>query len=243
MCTLSFIPKPDGGFHITHNRDEVIYRNSESLPTKLNINNLELISPIDPESGGTWITMANNGTIACLLNGGFEKHTRDLPYRHSRGIIIFDFFNYNGLHDFLVNYDLSNIEPFTLIIYNNDELFEIVWDGEQKHMRKLDKHEPHFYSSSTLYNAEMKLERKTWFRDWLSQKETPSLKEILEFHHCAGKENEEYGLLMKRSELLQTISISSIERKPKELSLVYENLLSHEITEHKLKIKRAVQLV
>ena len=243
MCTLTYIPKKDGGFYMTHNRDEAVYRNDKNEPKKFIINDLAVVSPIDTESGGTWISLANNGTIACLLNGGFEKHKRELPYRHSRGVIIFDFFNYHGLHDFMVNYDLSNIEPFTMVIYHNEELFEVVWDGEQKHLKKLDKTIPHIYSSTTLYNEEMKEERENWFKSWISEVKSPNLTDILHFHKTAGAGNSDYGLVMQRGDILRTVSIAGIERSEKELNLIYENLVDKRITKHRLKLKHQDFLV
>ncbi|MGL1516781.1 NRDE family protein, partial [Vibrio parahaemolyticus] len=48
--------------------------------------------PKDPDGGGTWIALKENGDVAILLNGAFENHIPAYPYRRSRGLIFLDIF-------------------------------------------------------------------------------------------------------------------------------------------------------
>ncbi|MEJ0104484.1 MAG: hypothetical protein WDO19_18805 [Bacteroidota bacterium] len=69
----------------------------------------------------------------------------------------------NRLSIFFARSVLDEIEPFTLVIWEADELFECRWDGDKKYAKHLDKHVPHIWSSATLYNDEAIIKRKEWF--------------------------------------------------------------------------------
>ncbi len=60
--------------------------------------------------------------------------------------------------------DLDNIEPFTLIILQEQNLAEFRWDGTQKHFEILDASLPYIWSSATLYDAKAQEKRKTIFQ-------------------------------------------------------------------------------
>ena len=121
--------------------------------------------------------------------------------------------------------DLQNIEPFTMVIvdWNNNklQLFELIWDGKQKHFNKL-KNEPKIWSSSTLYSTNNQQLRKEWFEDW-KQQSNFSEKAILEFHHSEIG-NKEQSILMKRPNV-ETVSITLIEKRDKHLKMKYEDVV------------------
>ncbi|MBK9489945.1 MAG: NRDE family protein [Haliscomenobacter sp.] len=87
MCTVTYVSPAPGQFILTSNRDEAPSRGA----TRLVVEEKEgkrLIFPQDPAAGGTWIAAASNQRMVCLLNGAFEAHNRQTPYRLSRGIMV-----------------------------------------------------------------------------------------------------------------------------------------------------------
>nr|MBP6455490.1 NRDE family protein [Chitinophagaceae bacterium] len=84
MCTVSFLPVNKTSFILTHNRDEHINRGVAFLPIFYEISSNKIVFPKDSKANGTWISTSKNYSL-CLLNGGFEKHKHEPPYKHSRG--------------------------------------------------------------------------------------------------------------------------------------------------------------
>jgi hypothetical protein len=98
---------------------------------------------------------------------------------------------------------------------------EFVWDGNNKHLKTLPQ-KPRIWSSSTLFDPEMKNSRKDWFMNW--QNENIMNKEsILEFHHKAGIGNPNVDVILKR-ENVGTVSITSVSKDHSGLHMQYEAL-------------------
>jgi uncharacterized protein with NRDE domain len=210
MCTLSFFPKSDNsGFILTFNRDEMAARSSVEV---VHDEQRGLVYPKDALHGGTWLAMSkNNGRLTCLLNGAFERHERILPYRKSRGLVLLESFDYVSMLDFFDFFDFENIEPFTLLTFQNSEIFEFRWDNNEKHVKKLDAQSPHLRSSCTLYDEAVRQEREAWFYDFLNKKMIKSEAENLwQFHLTPNEEAPEKGILMHRPSGPSTVSITQL---------------------------------
>lgn len=228
MCTVTFIPQGSDGYILTSNRDEITSRPPASPPFTDKRSNYEIIYPRDPLGGGTWIASDNHYNAVCLLNGAIRKHKPKYPYRHSRGLVVLDFFTFNNLFDFIDLYDLNNIEPFTLVIVHDFRLFEFMWDGNQRHLRNLVFSEPNIWSSVTLYDDEIIRKRENWFHEWLKKDAPFTLERILDFHMFAGEGNKETDILMERADRIRTISITSIFNLEKNSIMYYKDILNRE---------------
>lgn len=220
MCTVTYLPKSNNEFILTHNRDEHFTRGIAQFPSIKNISNQNILTPIDSHAGGTWIATSQNYTL-CLLNGGFEKHVSQPPYRHSRGKIIIDFFEYNSISDFIQTYNISQLEPFTLILveHHSNDLYQCVFDGHVLHHSKMQKDQAHIWSSSTLYQVEEILQRKKHFNLFLQEAKLTQ-DEIIAFHTNRYKTLEHKDILINRNEILKTVSLTSIV-KSSSISMTY----------------------
>lgn len=233
MCTVSFLPLQNG-FILTSNRDEVKSRKA-NFPKTYHSKSGVVVFPQDPKAGGTWIAGSKTKMI-CLLNGAFQKHTHNPPYKHSRGKVVLDAFDFDDFSSFRKNYDFSNIEPHTLVMIDYADRLEIVelkWDGHQKHVTVKDKNESHIWSSVTLYSDTIIAERNSWFEDWKSKNKF-SLQAIKTFHKTGGTGNIKNDLLMQRNEDLKTISVTSFEHQSQKTRIVYEDLVVESVTEIEL---------
>ena len=126
MCTVSFI-KSREKIIITSNRDEQTARPNAWKPEVNYINHKKIIFPQDPKAGGTWFAADENNNIGVLLNGAFEKHIRSSYYRKSRGLILLDIMSADSPYTEFCRIDLYEIEPFTLILYQNESLYHLVY--------------------------------------------------------------------------------------------------------------------
>ena len=227
MCTLSFIYKGGHDFLLTSSRDEAV--NRKTVPPKVYYDDeVSMLYPKDQMAGGTWIGVSSKNRLLCLLNGAYVKHTRKESYRKSRGLVVKDLLCVPQFFEAVKKYDLENIEPFTLVLIDWEQqlrLIELVWDGKQKQLTELPLISK-IWSSSSLYNKEMKLLREQWFANFLSQNGT-SKEELFYFHENYGVGDANIDLRIDRG-FLKTVSISQFEKNDDLVSVAYKDLLSSE---------------
>ncbi|MFN4256599.1 MAG: NRDE family protein [Saprospiraceae bacterium] len=226
MCTVTYLPLR-AGFVLTHNRDEAPARNAHKISRERSAGDV-LLFPRDAKAGGAWFVASKSGKTACLLNGAFEKHRHEPPYRRSRGLMLLDFFEFGAPDDFFGKYDLAGIEPFTFLFFARDRVVELRWDGSQKHLKSLPPDVSHFWCSSTLYPAEMRERREQVFRNWLTmrQKDEKSLPaDVLKLHLTGSVGDPENDFVMNRAGRVCTVSVTQIVRNDDRLRMKYRDLL------------------
>ncbi len=181
MCTLTFVPLENKNFLLTSSRDEQKTRKNSELPSFTTLNNTKILRPVDGDAGGSWIGITDKGRTLCLLNGAFQKHNRNTPYRKSRGIILMELLAANSEKE-IENYDFDKIESFTLIWIeknqsknikegeknNSISLTEYRWVEEENKLYKknVDTNFAYIWSSATLYTSEIAEKREEWFEEW-----------------------------------------------------------------------------
>lgn len=225
MCTVTYLPVKDG-FILTHNRDEAPSRSPKQL-TIQESDRQKLLFPRDTKAGGSWIVAGADGQVACLLNGAFEKHAHQPPYRRSRGLILMDFMAAGSADGYLQATDLEGIEPFTLLHFTPFRVLEFRWDGVDRHFRDLPSEQSHFWCSATLYPAPMRARREQVFRDWLARQtpDTQSPENILRLHLQGGVGDPENDYVMDRAGRVKTVSITQIVYLPSGIEFSYFDLL------------------
>lgn len=232
MCTVSFVYKGNGDFILTSNRDEAVNRRTIS-PKIYNENSVSIVFPKDEVAGGTWIGASTQNRLLCLLNGAFVKHKRETNYKKSRGVLVKELLSVVTIEEEIKKYDFKNIEPFTLLIvdWNSGlQLIELIWDGNATHITNLPL-ESKIWSSSTLYNSEMKLIRKQWFSDFLSQNGS-SKEELFYFHEHYGVGDAMLDMKIDRG-LLKTVSITQFDKEKEQIKIVYKDLLKQKVAASK----------
>ncbi|HWB27324.1 MAG TPA: NRDE family protein [Chitinophagaceae bacterium] len=209
MCTVTFVPAKTGCF-IASNRDEKHIRRA-ALPPQWYKHNCRIMYPKDTDAGGTWIAMKDNGDAAVLLNGAFIKHEAKPPYRKSRGLIFLDIVEEDAPVEAFKIIPLNNIEPFTLVFFVNNTLYECRWDGNRKYLRRLQGNMPHIWSSATLYDDEVIEKRRRWFDEWLRENPLPGKSDIIHFHRFGGDGDAQNDIRMSRGNMYCTVSITVME--------------------------------
>lgn len=239
MCTVTIIPKGKNDFVLTSNRDEAPNRTSLA-PDFYNIKGTKMLLPKDELAGGTWIGISEKSRLICLLNGGFICHEKKTNYRMSRGVVVNDLLASEDVVTSIENYNLDNVEPFTLVIvdWNTDlRLFELVWDGTHKHFSALPL-ESKIWSSATLYTEAMKKERLQWFKDYKAVNKLNSVT-MLNFHKTAGLDNKDYGVVMDR-DYVKTTSITQVEKIEDIVKMRFDNLQTNDVTIKTFKLPQTI---
>jgi uncharacterized protein with NRDE domain len=185
MCSLTIV-KGKSGLIFTHNRDEDIVRHGNIDPIYYS-NGQGYFAPKDKLAGGTWIGF-NASMTAAILNGGHQIHDRNPPYRSSRGSIIHDLFEAKSIEDFLIKFNPVGLEPFTLVVASKDgSVVELVWNEIELQINRPSFETYLMYSSSTLYNDEIKISRKHCFEKSIKPNINPTV--IWDFHNVYGEDH------------------------------------------------------
>ena len=224
MCTVTFFKANSGEFVLTSNRDELVKRKTVQ-PAIYEQEGKHILYPKDKEAGGTWIAVSSKGVVCCLLNGGFDRHERKLPYRKSRGVVLLDVFNHSSVESFLATYNLEDIEPFTLIILDvqHNTLVQLVWTGVTKHIKDLNISKQYIWSSTSLYSKEQRELKSNTFNSWLFTSKEYTKDNIYSLH---AKDETKNGFIMQGHKQLETVSITQITANSQRIEMSYLDLLT-----------------
>jgi uncharacterized protein with NRDE domain len=225
MCTVSFIPA-DGKVFITSNRDESAQRPLALAPFHEERGHYSFVGPRDTLAGGTWIALCNDGRALVLLNGAVEKHLPQPAYRKSRGQIFWDVFATDDPLTAFGQIDLQNIEPFTMVLWQKSELYELRWDGQMKTRTQKDTGTAHLWSSCTLYTSEIKRYRENLFQQWVASQRQYSVATIHTFHlHTDPGGQEARNIRINRMGKMLTVSVSCLEISRQKSIFHYSDLV------------------
>lgn len=208
MCCLTIIKTETNKIVITHNRDEQWSRQTNAPQVQESIvNGKKIWMPKDSLSAGTWIG-TDGVRVAAILNGFKENHVKKPMYRASRGSIIPEFLSSGSTDDFISNFDPSGLEPFTLILLNEDKkILELGWDENKVHFFDKTSYIPLIYSSATLYNNEIRERRKSIFMSRIDDQMDNS--DIWKFHENKGSDHGVF-INVDYNEEISTVAISQI---------------------------------
>lgn len=232
MCTVTFIPKIEGQtFLLTSNRDEIVGRNA-IMPKLYEFNGVKVAYPKEPLAGGTWFAMSQTGRVCCLLNGAFEPHKKQNHHVLSRGeILLKAVTSFDGVEIVLDKVELNKVQPFTLLTIDQVDgeiqyFSKFIWDGHQVYVEYPDQKKPHIWSSVTLYNKAERAMRKTWFLQFLAQREIVQAEDVLSFHHSENSDNPSVNILMKRDQGPCTVSVTQVGANKSGMEMLHEDLIS-----------------
>ena len=199
----------------------------------------KVIFPRDSDAGGTWIATNENGNTVVFLNGAWVKHEPLPPYQKSRGLVLLDMVDSDSPLTYFLKSDLKQIEPFTAIVYESEELYECRWDGNEKYHAKLDKSQAHIWSSATLYDEAVVKKREAWFEQWLRENPSPSQEDIFHFHQFTGDGDTHNDLLMDRDGMVSTVSITSVELEMDLAKMRYQDIKKGTQNQYELSLTKA----
>jgi len=130
----------------------------------------------------------------------------------------------------IYDFDYSGVEPFTIVAISWEgmlEVIELIWDGVEAHIRKLDE-QPYIWSSSCLYDESMKKKRSKWFTEFLKGREMPNIEDMYTFHTKAGEGDPNVDVCLDRG-LLKTVSITQVSKFDEHYDMRYHDLLKDKV--------------
>ena len=132
MCTASWLTEGDR-FHFLFNRDERRTRALGRPPERRRSADVVYLSPIDPDSGGTWFAATDRGLVLALLNRTIDGQPPAVG-RRSRGSLIPDLVQAANLAEvatLLGQLALAECAPFRLFadLPGSAAALGAVWNG------------------------------------------------------------------------------------------------------------------
>ena len=212
MCKVS-IYSNNKGFILTSSRD-ISNKREHSLPPKIStINNIKIISPIDPQGKGSWIGASYN-LAACLLN----HDGKNSPKSISRGLLLIKLLSKQiNIED--IEKVCKDYNPFNLLLINIKSNFinQHIWDGQKYQKLEILENQKIFLSNSIYSSEEIE-----YYNNNFNSLDYNNLTadKIYNFH---VSQNNLYNLKDKK-----TTSITQISNIDK-ISIKYIDMLKHSI--------------
>ena len=219
MCLVTYLPTASG-YILSSNRDEHPDRAKTEVINE-ELHGHQVTYPRDI-AGGSWIFSSVDSRNVVLLNGAFELHKRELPYRMSRGLMVKAFYDYPSARVFIDTFDFEGLEPFTLIMVDGDDFVELRWDGREKHIKELDPTAAQVWSSCTLYNDDLQSQRADLFYSLIADQDY-DIHLAKAIHNNRGSLPQAYDFNMSREVGVKTISSTYILNTGDKSELIYHD--------------------
>lgn len=167
MCTLTFIPKPQG-YLLGMNRDERITREVALAPVESSTSRLPAVYPRE-NGGGTWIGSNAPGITFCLLNQnpGPQSQVKE----RSRGEIIPALMESARFPEAMRRFqrlDMGGMLPFVLVGFFPAEqiISQCQWDGNELRFLRVGWDVRHWFSSGVSDEMARKVRGSTCYEAW-----------------------------------------------------------------------------
>jgi hypothetical protein len=167
MCTLTFIPKPNG-YLLGMNRDERLTREAALAPAAVNMSTVRAVYPRE-SGGGTWIGSNSAGVTFCLLNQNPGPHSS--VKERSRGEIIPPLVSCSKFPEAMRRFqhlDLHGLLPFMLVgIFPAEQIIsQCQWDGNELKFLRIRWDVRHWFSSGVSDEMARKVRGSTSYEAW-----------------------------------------------------------------------------
>lgn len=204
------------------NRDDLITR-PEGPPTDQTTDGIRFVSPVDLQSGGTWIGLNEAGLTACLLN----RYDTALPsYKVSRGAIVpcaMACRTPSEAIQRIAALDLNQFAPFTCVIVSLDTQVRLDWTGSEivssEPVKGCETKKSCMTTSSSVLAADVSARRYRLFQS-LTQDRGHDLETLAQFHTSSNHEDSWWTPWMAR-ETAHTKSVTRLELSDGRLRLRY----------------------
>ena len=235
MCTVSFVPTNTECI-FTFNRDEHIGRTTPIFDAQKNVGFKNIYYAKDVKAGGTWFVVDDEGSIAMLFNGEFIKHDKANSYTKSRGIILLELFACIDCLIAFEQYNFLGVEPFSIILFQKNILYRLVWNGISKSIIILPTNQHHIFSSATLYGHTVAQNRKQWLLNYLAKNKNIDKDVLINLHKNTNIDDKENGLIINRNNITCTLSISQAVITKQQILVRHFNLISDDVIENKIQL-------
>jgi hypothetical protein len=220
MCTLTFIPKPQG-YLLGMNRDERLTRELALPPVAIAISNLHAAYPRE-SGGGTWIGSNSAGITFALLNQNPGPHAQ--VKERSRGEIIpslLGSLRFPGAIRRFQSIDLQGMLPFVLVgIFPAEQVIsQCRWDGRELEFVRIGWDVRHWFSSGVSDEMARKLRGNTCYEAW-RRRDAGSAEWLRGLHASHSPVRGSFSICVHRPDAA-TVSYTEVALTGSELTMRY----------------------
>lgn len=221
MCTASWLTAGDR-FHFFFNRDERRSR-AVGLPPELRrADGVAYLSPIDPDSGGTWFAATEHGLLLALLNRSLDGQP-PAPGRRSRGSLIPALVGASNLTEVaarLGELPLAECAPFRLFAdLPGTTALGAVWNGFDLQTQAITTSSGLLCSSSRGDQEITRVRSELWTAR-RARRAADGVAELRRFHRSHEPSRSASSVCMHREDA-STVSHLEVLREPEALHVAY----------------------
>lgn len=219
MCTVTWIFEANG-YQLFFNRDELKSRQQALPPAIKRLNNQLTIMPIDPEAGGTWISVNEDGLTLCLLNNYAAQAKMTKKKWVSRGLLVQALSTSKSLGELKHRFeqlDINHYRPFDLLaLSSNCHICQLSWTGVELTVNNTPIAP---LTSSSFATDEVISERLEHF-DNSCDRHNLKANQLLRYHASHNAAKGSHSVCMHRDDG-QTVSFSHIQVTPSSINFDY----------------------
>jgi len=235
MCTVTYLPLPDGGYLLGTNRDERPHRGQAQAPSLRVLGERQVLAPIDGDEGGTWVALDDQGRCLCLLNGDKKPRAKPPADPRSRGLLLLDLMSDAGVDPVtsqLLSWAMSKDLPyrtFKLLSIEREPTLRarlLEWNGRELDVRQLTS--ATLVVSSTYETDAVSARRQQSFTRFVSrlpEGDSTTWSDELASWHCGhrpgGDDGDAFSICMHRDDA-HTVSRTQVHVSPAGLSMSYQ---------------------
>jgi LEA14-like dessication related protein len=101
----------------------------------------------------------------------------------------------------------------------SNKIYQFVWDEKILQIFHLDSTQAHIWSSSTLYNQQIKLTRAKIFKQFVTQE--PNSNQVLDFHKVNVNNDLHQSFFVNIDNTIKTVAITQVTGKPSTMQVKY----------------------
>jgi hypothetical protein len=215
VCTLTIVPAPGNRVRLAFNRDEQRTRAPGLPPGTRRFGDRIAALPTDPDSGGTWLAVNDDGLALALLNVNPASRGREPKPGRSRGEVIPTLVGADSPSTALTvaerDLDYHTFAPFRLVLIGQGVIADVQWDGrEPMVMSRLVGGSPLMFTSSGLGDHLVEGVRRELFDDLFSGSSETWEAAQDTFHRYRWPGREHLSVNMSRADA-RTVSFSAID--------------------------------
>lgn len=238
MCTLSLLPRPQGGYLLAMTRDERRSRGIASPPQPGTSAGRRFLAPRDADAGGSWIAVDESGRALCLLNGDLQAPGwQEKPQLQSRGELLLELVGCPDLA--ALGEELADraamrrlaVRPFQLVVVERDGARATRWQFDGVDLSVEEARLPWIVTSNGFDPRGVALARAEQFAAWrerqgreLSSAGAVPWAALLELHrsHVGNADDGQLASFCLHRPLVSSVSVTVVEAGAEQIAMRYQ---------------------
>jgi hypothetical protein len=228
MCTVTVV-RAEGLLRVACNRDESRQRPAAYAPFITRAGALKVLTPQDPQGGGTWVAANSAGIVFALLNVNSIPTASSSQYR-SRGLIIPMVAECSSMDEIALGVDNIRQEPFApcrLLVADQDVVVVLSIGTGRREIEVYPVAHPLLFTSSRLGDALVDGPRRLLFEQMIpligcragNERDLAAQQDA--FHAHRWRDRPAVSVHMSRPEAC-TVSTTVVEVTADEVRMVYQ---------------------